>query len=175
MKRIYIPKKVRVKVHEKYNHRCAYCGCDIEYKDMQVDHIIPHRNYSRMHSGMIHDGQLITDYGIDDIENLNPTCRVCNGWKSVWSVEEFRREIQLQIERLQRNSSGFRIALKYGLIKETNTVIKFYFEYKSNELCLKCGKPWERCGMCRSGVDHQSCVEDCICYECKQDMWAMDK
>lgn len=34
-----IPKKTRIALYDRYNHRCAYCGCDLEYKDMQVDHI----------------------------------------------------------------------------------------------------------------------------------------
>ena len=34
-----IPKKIRLLVYEKCNHRCAYCGCELEYKDMQVDHV----------------------------------------------------------------------------------------------------------------------------------------
>lgn len=32
-----IPKKTRLAVYEKCNHRCAYCGCDLKYEDMQVD------------------------------------------------------------------------------------------------------------------------------------------
>lgn len=32
------PKKTRIKVWEKYGKKCAYYGCDLEYKDMQVDH-----------------------------------------------------------------------------------------------------------------------------------------
>jgi len=38
-------KKQRIKVYEKYNGHCAYCGKKIEYKDMQVDHIDPQRLY----------------------------------------------------------------------------------------------------------------------------------
>ena len=34
-----IPKKIRLELYEKYNNKCAYCGCDLEYKDMQVDHV----------------------------------------------------------------------------------------------------------------------------------------
>ena len=34
-----IPKRMRLLLYEKYNHKCAYCGCNLEYKDMQVDHI----------------------------------------------------------------------------------------------------------------------------------------
>ena len=39
MKHKAIPKKIRQQVYDKYNGRCAYCGCKLEYKDMQVDHI----------------------------------------------------------------------------------------------------------------------------------------
>lgn len=34
-----IPTAMRKKLYEKYNHRCAYCGCELEYKDMQIDHV----------------------------------------------------------------------------------------------------------------------------------------
>lgn len=30
---------IRHAVYAKYNGHCAYCGCEIDYKDMQVDHI----------------------------------------------------------------------------------------------------------------------------------------
>lgn len=40
-KRKPIPKHIRQKVYEKYDGHCAYCGCKLEYKDMQVDHINP--------------------------------------------------------------------------------------------------------------------------------------
>ena len=36
-----ISKKTREIVYNKYNGHCAYCGCEIEMKDMQVDHIVP--------------------------------------------------------------------------------------------------------------------------------------
>ena len=41
MSRKAIPKKIRMALYEKYNHRCGYCGCEIAYKDMQVDHLKP--------------------------------------------------------------------------------------------------------------------------------------
>lgn len=40
-----IPKSVRKQVYAKYNGHCAYCGCELEYKDMQVDHVIPLKQY----------------------------------------------------------------------------------------------------------------------------------
>jgi len=54
---------------------------------------------------------------------------VCNHWKGVWNIEEFRQEIQEQTKRVSKYSSGFRIALKYGLVKILKTKkVKFYFE-----------------------------------------------
>lgn len=32
---------IRQAVYAKYNGHCAYCGCEIDYNDMQVDHIEP--------------------------------------------------------------------------------------------------------------------------------------
>ena len=132
-KRKHINKKTRLRVWNKYKHKCAYCGCDLEYKDMQVDHIIPHYWYSEIYGCIIDRGTKITAYGIDDFENLNPACRVCNKWKSVWTIEEFRHEIQDQIERLKRNAAGFRIALKYEILELTGNKVEFYFEKKEEE------------------------------------------
>lgn len=38
----YIDKKTREKVWQKYDCKCAYCGAELEYKQMQVDHIQAH-------------------------------------------------------------------------------------------------------------------------------------
>lgn len=55
-----ISKKIREIVYKKYNGHCAYCGCKIEYKDMQIDHIVPkYRNNEKWHQGEI---------GTDDME-----------------------------------------------------------------------------------------------------------
>ena len=36
-----ISKKTREQVYNKYYGHCAYCGKEIQYKDMQLDHLIP--------------------------------------------------------------------------------------------------------------------------------------
>ena len=49
-----IPKATREAVYRKYNGHCAYCGCELEYKDMQVDHaksVYKHKQGSRLSSG----------------------------------------------------------------------------------------------------------------------------
>lgn len=38
-KRKTINKKTRKLVFNKYNGHCAYCGCELTMKTMQVDHI----------------------------------------------------------------------------------------------------------------------------------------
>ena len=37
MARKPIPKNIREQVYRKCNGQCAYCGCELDYKDMQVD------------------------------------------------------------------------------------------------------------------------------------------
>ena len=106
-----IHKKNRELIHKKYNGHCAYCGKEISYKQMQVDHIHP-----------------VYNEGTDDIENLNPSCARCNKWKSTFTIEQFRHEIQEQVNRLNLRSSNYRMAKDFNLIQENNMQVKFYFE-----------------------------------------------
>ena len=102
----------RKRVYEKYNGHGAYCGCKLEYKDMQVDHILAKSNG-----------------GSDDIDNLNPSCRMCNYYKSCCDIETFRGHwgIDGVIGRL-REKFLFRLAERYGLIEIKKWDKKFYFE-----------------------------------------------
>lgn len=121
----------RAKVHEKCGGHCGYCGVEIEIKEMQVDHIIPSsfylhhiKNKHRVPSFLSH----LTESDVNHIDNLLPTCRVCNKWKSAHDLELFRRELSEQVKRLNDYSSNYRIAKKYGQIEETPKPIVFYFE-----------------------------------------------
>lgn len=109
-----IPKKIRELIYSKYSGHCAYCGCELEYKDMQVDHI------NSVYLG-----------GIDSVDNYNPACRMCNFYKSTLSIEEFRKQLGLLLGRLEKTFI-YRLARKYGLIKEIDKDIKFYFERLTN-------------------------------------------
>jgi 5-methylcytosine-specific restriction endonuclease McrA len=109
----------RRKVYLKYSGHCAYCGKIITIEEMQVDHIHPQFLHYHLHG---------TGMDINDYENLNPSCRYCNKWKSTHKVEEFRHEIKMQIERLRKYSASFRLAEKYSLIRETGQDVVFYFE-----------------------------------------------
>lgn len=114
-------KKIRKQIYDKYNGHCAYCGCEIKYKDMQIDHIIPKcRN----------NEYWVKTIGTDDIDNLNPSCRMCNFYKGMYNVEQFRAKLNDILMSNVRLPFNYRLALKYGLIKENIKPIKFYFEGK---------------------------------------------
>ena len=116
-----IPKKMRLEVYEKCNHRCAYCGCELEYKDMQVDHI------KSIYSNMDYN-QTMAEEEMYSIENLLPACRQCNFYKSVFTLEDFRERLQTTMMVNVRKNFGYRLAVKYGLVEEKIKPIIFYFE-----------------------------------------------
>lgn len=123
--------KHKLEIYYKYNCHCAYCGVSIGIKDMQIDHIIPQLNFFNFVSKQIYIPEFLKHLTIDDVhhlDNLNPSCRVCNLWKSTYHLELFRNEIKEQTKRLQLRSSNYRVAKLYGLIIETDIKVKFYYE-----------------------------------------------
>lgn len=119
-----ITPEARLKVFKKYHGHCAYCGDKISYKSFQVDHINP------LWRG--HKQERLNDYnilkGCNGIDNLNPSCRSCNSSKSTWTIEQWRRELYLKVNRIRRDSSQFRILERYGLVKVNPQDILFHFE-----------------------------------------------
>ena len=110
-------RQLREKVWEKYGRRCAYCGREITYKQLQVDHIDPKYRTWKSHPG-----------GNDAFDNLNPSCARCNNWKHAMPLDVFRSEIAAQVARLRRYRSQYRLALDFGLVTETGADVEFYFE-----------------------------------------------
>lgn len=82
MKRKPIPKKIREQVYAKYNGHCAYCGCELKYKDMQVDHL-----------DAVYRAEAEGREASDSIDNFNPSCRMCNFYKGTSTIEEFRKKL----------------------------------------------------------------------------------
>lgn len=119
-----IGKELRKFIWNKYNGHCAYCGKEIDMKQLRVDHINP------IWRG--HDVAKTNIYGhergTDDVNNLNPSCARCNTWKHTWTIEQFRREIELQVERLEKYQGGFRLAYDFNLISKNKNEVTFYFE-----------------------------------------------
>ena len=87
---------------------------------MQVDHI-ESVYISSMHNHW-------KDTQNDEIDNLMPSCRMCNYYKSIGSIESFRRNLQETLMRNVRRPFDYRLAVKYGLVVEEVHPIKFYFE-----------------------------------------------
>jgi len=101
---------LREQVLAKYDGHCAYCGKIIKYNEMQVDHIKP------QHLG-----------GLDKIENLNPSCRMCNHYKGGLTLKYFRMAIKTLHERLQKPYIN-RVGINYGIIEIKPFDGKFYYE-----------------------------------------------
>lgn len=106
-------KSVRQQVYKKYDGHCAYCGRQIGIKDMQIDHFIPKRGWS--------------EQGSDELENLMPSCRLCNHYKRANSLETFRRYISEIPKKLKQNYI-YKVGLVYGNVIENEKPITFYFE-----------------------------------------------
>lgn len=108
----------------KCDKRCGYCGREITIKQMQIDHIVPvFRGWK---------DEEIERYdlkrGSGELDNLLPSCARCNKWKGTFTIEQFRKEIELQLDRLKRDSPGYRLSLDYGLVEENPKNVVFYFE-----------------------------------------------
>ena len=118
-KRKTIPKKVRLDVYAKYDGHCAYCGKKLEYKDMQVDHLIPfQRERFKKYS----------EEEIECFENYMPACRRCNHYKRAHSLEVFREMIEEIPFKLTRDNYIYKVGLDYNLIEEHRQKVVFYFE-----------------------------------------------
>ena len=89
-----ISKKIRQQVYDKYNGRCAYCGCQLEYKDMQVDHMDP-----------VYRSEYYGEETDNSIDNYMPSCRACNFYKGVYPLEQFRDNIQHSLIKKLRRSN----------------------------------------------------------------------
>ena len=108
-----VGKLARKAMVEKFEGRCGYCGTKPEY--LHVDHIKPRA------AG-----------GNNALENLMPSCPSCNNFKGIFSLEEFRNQLVLQVERARKYSLNFRMCERYGHITvHALPEIKFYFEQVS--------------------------------------------
>jgi len=120
-------KALRIKVWNKYNKHCAYCGNDLKYKDMQVDHLIPKaRRYAYSNPVMKEHFKAKGD-NINSFENLMPSCRRCNHYKRASSLEGFRRLIKTLHRRIQDIYIN-KVGIDYGIITIKEWDGLFYFE-----------------------------------------------
>jgi 5-methylcytosine-specific restriction endonuclease McrA len=122
--------KKRLAIYNKFGGKCAYCGSDLNGK-FQIDHVIPqalfwnHVRYKkRVPSFLTH----LNESDVNHQDNLVPSCQSCNNYKSTMDIETFRGELEKLVERLNKRSTQYKIAKRYGFIEERSFRVEFYFE-----------------------------------------------
>lgn len=124
-------KSDRQKIFDKYGGRCAYCGCELQ-KGWHVDEIEPVRRNSvwdfEKRKWIPHPTKPMQHPERMCIENQNPACAPCNINKHSEPLESFRASIKKYVQSLNLYSTQYKIAKRYGLIKETDIEVKFFFE-----------------------------------------------
>lgn len=118
-KRRRLTKAERKAVYNKTGGHCAYCGCDMKFEDMQVDHVVPLNGWSKQ--------------GTDTLDNMLPACRSCNHYKSIMDIENFRKMVENMPTALARDSVTYKNAVRFGLVIPNPHPIKFYFEKLEGE------------------------------------------
>lgn len=122
-------KEIREFIKNKYLNKCAYCGGELS-KGWHVDHIKPIVRDSKWNKDKGRFEQLGTCRKPENetLENYNPSCASCNILKNSFTVEQFRINIRQFVNSLNQYNTQYKFAKRYGLITETNTEVKFYFE-----------------------------------------------
>lgn len=113
----------RKDVYDKCKGHCAYCGCKIEQKEMQIDHKMA-----------VKCGLILSNEELNSKDNLLPACRQCNFYKSTFFVDQFRdRLIRVLVTNLKKQFI-YKLALKYGFVEEhIPERVQFYFERENKD------------------------------------------
>lgn len=117
LQRKHISKNDRIYVYNLCGGHCAYCGCSISIRQMQVDHYIP-----------LELAALVPDQDLNSRGNYLPACRSCNNYKSSMNIEKFRLCITKFTDVLLRDSVTYKNAVRFGQIVPTQHVQQFYYE-----------------------------------------------
>lgn len=128
----------RQKVFDKFNGRCAYCGCELQ-KGWHVDHVeacrrITAREWVPQRDGVSEMGRWITktvgfsNPDANHIDNYFPACPSCNINKHGDTIEQFRKNIEGYVRSLNLRMVQYKMAKKFSLVKETNEPVVFFFE-----------------------------------------------
>ena len=101
----------RRSVYNLTGGRCAYCGQELAFRDIQVDHVVP------LHLG-----------GADEAFNMFPACRSCNHYKRGMELERWRAQLEAIPATLARDCYTYRQGVRFGLVKPVPQKVEFYFE-----------------------------------------------
>ncbi len=132
-------KAIRQAIFDKYEGRCAYCGCEL-VKGWHVDELEPCRRlYSsemtNPEPGVYKWRDKLVGYEHPErlrIDNQMPACASCNINKHSMSLEEFRCLIAGFMKHLNEHNTQYKTAKRYGLVREFIEPVVFYFETFTN-------------------------------------------
>ena len=119
-------KQQRELIYKKCGGRCAFCGSPLQ----KGWHISP---IEQPHTVVGADGKLKKVN--EEIENKLPSCSACglsriqhSNSRGIMSVESFKKSLNFGFKVMLKQDPHYKKAIRYGLIKETNKPITFYFE-----------------------------------------------
>jgi 5-methylcytosine-specific restriction endonuclease McrA len=116
-------------IFNKYDGKCAYCGCELT-KGWHADHIKPIvRDFIyQINKQRFETNGICRNPENENLQNYNPSCPSCNTQKNSYTLEQFRENIKQFVNSLNQYSTQYKFAKKYGLVSETNIEVKFHFE-----------------------------------------------
>lgn len=134
-----LTKKQRAELRMKFGGRCAYCGCELGDK-WHADHVqaVLRKSEQCMKAAakgifkLKATGEVFRPEA-ECKENIFPACAPCNLLKTSYSLEMFRKQVSLQVERGRRSSVNFRTAERFGLIEAIEKPVVFWFEKYQGE------------------------------------------
>lgn len=116
-------KEIREQIWDKYYKRCAYCGIYLNYEDLTLDHVIPiYRN--QLAEQLIFKNII---KGENKVSNLYPCCDRCNYNKGDYTLEEWRSQIQIEID-IVKNLKHYKFLDQRHAVKIYRDPVVFYFE-----------------------------------------------
>lgn len=135
-----LSKKQRIVLRARFGGRCAYCGEVLKEKGWHADHVEPVLRKSVQDMQAAARGKFklkatgeVFNESANCLENLFPACAPCNLLKTTYSLEMFRKQISLQVERARKSSMNFRTAERFGQISIVEKPIVFWFEQYSEK------------------------------------------
>jgi hypothetical protein len=126
-----LTKAQREQVRRMFDGRCAYCG-DLLPERWHADHMEP--VVRALLTKRMADGRYKLVSGDphypdrDKFDNFMPACPTCNISKSSMALEVWRGWLAGHVNSLNAYHPIYRLAKRYGLIRETGEAVTFYFE-----------------------------------------------
>jgi 5-methylcytosine-specific restriction endonuclease McrA len=98
---IRIPQLERIKVLNKYNCKCAYCGNALTISTLKLD---------------------------STPDSIYPSCMRCKRRKGSKTIEQFRLHIAVVHKQLQYLNSKYNLCKDFGMVADVSNDILFHFE-----------------------------------------------